>query len=1007
MKKIIHLFFLIQFFNSVSAQYNEWTWMSGDNITNQPGLYGTQGVPATANKPAARYEGGEWLDLQGNFWLFGGQDFSGNKYNDLWKYDPVANLWTWMKGDSITGVSGVYGTIGVPNIANTPGARDHGSATCVDGQGNFWLFGGVSISGAGLHNDLWKYSPVTNMWTWISGTQQVNQGGVYGTQGVPSVTNIPGSRCETDAMWADSAGYIWLFGGRGYDASGTAGYLNDLWKFNPATNEWTWVKGGNAIAQAGVYGTQGVPSPSNVPGSRMVYSAWKDLSGNFWIWGGWVGTIINVPYDDLWRYNPVTNEWTWMKGTSGFGNTTGTYGTQCTDASAYNPPAVGESRARWADDCGNFWLWGGCDGANYRNDLWRYSHATGNWTWVSGFNIPNQAGTYGTQGVSAPTNMPGTRRGSFAFRQDGVNELWFFGGGLPSVFNDLWRYVPDKPTASFTASAPTGCLPATVNFINSSTPGCNEIKSYTWNFGDPGSGPANISSLANPSHAYNSNGAYVVWLVVTNCTGSMDSVSQAITINGSGGPSASIISSSNVLCNGDSSGSAAVTASGGAPPYSYYWSPFGGNSPSANGLPAGMYTVLVMDSAGCVDAQTINITQPQAITSGISLTNATCGNNDGVATVTATGGTGALSYLWNPTGQTTATAIGLGTGTYVVTITDSNGCTLTDTAIISNTNGPLAALSQNNILCNGQCTGTALSNTSGGTAPYTYLWSNGATTQNIFNLCAGTYTFTVTDSAGCTNIQSVTLTQPLAMVVSVSVVPANCGAADGTATANPSGGTPGYTFSWSNGQLTQTTTGLASGTYTVTVTDSNGCTQTQFVTVTTTGGPTAAVSASVITISIGQNTVLTATGGGAYLWNTGQTSPSIVVSPTIDTDYCVTVTDANQCTDTACIRIFVSGDSTPCPANKDLSVPNAFSPNNDGQNDVFCLEGWVLCVKHFKVHIYDRWGEEVFSSVDPQFCWDGTYKGKPMDAAVFVYYIEAEMTTSEELVRKGNISLIR
>src|SRR5829696_9605706 len=98
MKKNILLACTIFLFHMASAQYNEWTWISGDNIPNQPGVYGTQGVPAQANKPAARYEGGEWLDLQGNFWIFGGQNATGNLLNDLWKYDPLTNMWTWMKG---------------------------------------------------------------------------------------------------------------------------------------------------------------------------------------------------------------------------------------------------------------------------------------------------------------------------------------------------------------------------------------------------------------------------------------------------------------------------------------------------------------------------------------------------------------------------------------------------------------------------------------------------------------------------------------------------------------------------------------------------------------------------------------------------------------------------------------------------------------------------------------------------------------------------------------------
>ncbi|MBK5284570.1 MAG: gliding motility-associated C-terminal domain-containing protein, partial [Bacteroidia bacterium] len=486
---------------------------------------------------------------------------------------------------------------------------------------------------------------------------------------------------------------------------------------------------------------------------------------------------------------------------------------------------------------------------------------------------------------------------------------------------------------------------------------------------------------------------------------SKDSTSQNIIINGQGGPTASIGSSSNVLCNGGSNGSATVTVSGGSSPYTYSWSPSGGSASSASGLSAGTYTVFVTDLNGCVGIDTITITEPLAMAINISAVQTSCGVPDGTATATISGGTPSYTYLWS-NGQITQTATGLAAGTYTVTITDFNGCTQTDTALVNSSNGPVATLAQNNVLCNGLCTGTALANSSGGTAPYSYLWSNGATTQNIFNLCAGSYIFTVTDSAGCIDSQTVNITQPPLINVTSSSVPANCGSANGTATATPSGGTPGYTYNWSNGQIAQTVTGLAAGTYFVMVTDTNGCIQTQIVTITTTGGPTATATASITVITPGQNSILTATGGGTYLWNTGQTTSSIIVSPIVDTEYCVTVSDTSQCIDTACVKIFVETKS-PCPTNTDLSVPNAFSPNNDGNNDDFCLEGWNACVKDFIVYIYDRWGEKVFESADPAFCWDGTYNGKPMDAAVFVYYIRAELITNEEVIRKGNISLIR
>jgi len=160
-----------------------------------------------------------------------------------------------------------------------------------------------------------------------------------------------------------------------------------------------------------------------------------------------------------------------------------------------------------------------------------------------------------------------------------------------------------------------------------------------------------------------------------------------------------------------------------------------------------------------------------------------------------------------------------------------------------------------------------------------------------------------------------------------------------------------------------------------------------------------------------QSATLTASGGGTYSWtpSTGlstTTGNTVIASPTQTITYCVIVTDNNGCSDTACVTVFVE---VPCPANGEiLTVPNAFSPNNDNVNDVFCLQGWNYCVDDFIVYIYDRWGEKVFESFDPDFCWDGYYNGKIMDSQVFVYYIKAKYNNiKEDVIKKGNISLIR
>jgi N-acetylneuraminic acid mutarotase len=190
--------------------------------------------------PGARYAANSWIDSSGNLWLFGGYGYdstsSVGKLNDLWRYTPSSGQWTWIGGEDVVNVGGVYGSLGIVAAANAPGARQAASSW-IDSSGNFWLFGGVgydSTGAVGNLNDLWEYSPSTNEWTWLSGANLANATGVYGTKGAASVGNVLGAR-DTISSWIDSSGNLWLFGGYGYDANGDLGYLNDLWQYNPAT----------------------------------------------------------------------------------------------------------------------------------------------------------------------------------------------------------------------------------------------------------------------------------------------------------------------------------------------------------------------------------------------------------------------------------------------------------------------------------------------------------------------------------------------------------------------------------------------------------------------------------------------------------------------------------------------------------------------------------------------------------------------------------------------------
>ncbi len=313
----------------------EWMWMGGSSTVGsnggQPGVYGTEGTAAASNVPGGRNSSVSWIDSSDNLWLFGGygDDSTGaiGNLNDLWAFNPTTKEWTWMGGSNTTtangnGQPGAYGTLGVAAAGNDPGGRNS-SVSWIDSSGHLWLFGGFGADSTGMAghlNDLWEFNPTTKEWTWMSGSSTVpsanggppsGQSGVYGTEGTAAASNVPGGRLGS-VSWIDS-GNFWLFGGEGYGSTGTPGYLNDLWEFNPTSKMWTWMSGSNAAStnanpNPGVYGTEGTAAASNVPGGRAASVSWADSSGNLWLFGGMDGTGSIVTQgdnlNDLWRYQP-------------------------------------------------------------------------------------------------------------------------------------------------------------------------------------------------------------------------------------------------------------------------------------------------------------------------------------------------------------------------------------------------------------------------------------------------------------------------------------------------------------------------------------------------------------------------------------------------------------------------------------------------------------------------------------------------------------------------------
>lgn len=372
-------------------------------------------------------------------------------------FNPLSSQdFSWIKGTNLLNQSGQYGTTGVSAPSNNPGARE-GAATWKDNAGNFWMFGGNGRDHLGNYgglSDLWKYTVATNEWVFIKGNDVFAQITLYGTMGVPSSTSKPGGR-HSSAAWTDASGDLWLMGGYGLSGGSGLGYLNDLWKYNISTNEWTYVNGSSICYQPGEYGTVGIPSTTNTPGARMSSVTWADASGDLWLFGGYGNSTSSVTIgslNDVWRYNVANNTWTWTKG-SMLKDQTGIYGAMGT-SSAANDPGGRSAPIGWSDGSGSFWLFGGegydqnSTSTGLLNDLWKYNMSAGEWTWVKGNTTFNQVGAYGLQGVPSSTDTPGGRTGSLSWR-DAVGNLWLFGGkGFPGssvaaisgALNDLWKY---------------------------------------------------------------------------------------------------------------------------------------------------------------------------------------------------------------------------------------------------------------------------------------------------------------------------------------------------------------------------------------------------------------------------------------------------------------------------------------------------------------------------------------------------------------------------------------
>jgi len=424
---------------------NQWRWLSGPQTGNNYETYGVKGIANTANIPGSRIEASV-SNIGSKVYLYGGDGYaispSTGPLDDLWEYDHSTGNWTWVAGGSNAAAPKVTGTQGIYGPAVTPGARAIARMTV--SNNTLFLYGGFTWY-SGFHADLWQFDPAISQWRWVKGPASVNQLGNYGFAATedPSGATFPGARYDVKLSTINNN--LYLFGGRGYNGISSVSdeSQNDLRKFNTATNNWTWMKGYSGKQYYAAYGTKGIAASTNQPGTKNAASS-VGANGKFYLFGGsGSNTYPNGGIsNDLWEYDPTTNNWKWLKGSS-TNNSAGSYGTIGV-ASATNEPPFRTNAMMW--NIGNkIYMFGGTIGANY-NDLWEYDLTTNNWTWLKGSNTQNQSGIYGTKTVAAPANTPGARWQGSAFTYN--NKLYLFSGNgynsnaTSGELNDLWEYDP-------------------------------------------------------------------------------------------------------------------------------------------------------------------------------------------------------------------------------------------------------------------------------------------------------------------------------------------------------------------------------------------------------------------------------------------------------------------------------------------------------------------------------------------------------------------------------------
>ncbi|PWH86632.1 T9SS type B sorting domain-containing protein [Brumimicrobium oceani] len=645
--------------------------------------------------------------------------------------------------------------------------------------------------------------------------------------------------------------------------------------------------------------------------------------------------------------------------------------------------------------------------------------------------------------------------------------------GCNTVFNYSIT-SPDAPLAIVSTQSDVLCNGDSTGEIMTSISGGTSPYTILWNNGQT---VENINSLT----------AGVYTINVVDSLGCAES--NTITITEPSNPLLVNSVATNVLCFGDNDGGIDVSVTGGTTPCSYEWSDgmtniLADTTQDLLNFESGAYSVVVTDANGCSETNTSVIGQPSAPLAIVSsVTNVDCfGGTSGAIDISVSGGTGNYSFNWS-NGITTEDLLNISAGVYIVTVVDQNGCDIQKTISVDEPAASLVVSTfSKDVLCFDDSTGSIETQVVGGTLPYSYNWSNGATSNHLSGLTDGMYSVTVTDNNGCVAFSGATINEPQLLDVAVAATDPSCfGYSDGKIELTITGGVQPYYFNWGDeneillNNPSETINDIPTGEYFIRVSDENNCIYEELLFVDEPAPFTFQAFVNDASCYDGNDGSidLTLNGGTtpySYLWSNNstdedlqglskgeynlraedaqgciietklsvnepdeigityemnpvscvdQSDAAIYVEPYGGTQpyiytwsnssfgqnledvgpgiYTLTILDNNNCSNS--FELDVIANNEEC-----LIIPNTFSPNGDLYNDTWVI-GNIDLYPNNTVKIYNKWGNEIFSSEGEYEAWDGTHNAKALPAGVYYYIII--LSNKEENKYTGNITIVR